>query len=81
MNTNIKYFKYEYYSTCNSSCPDGYYEQITTLTCEKCDIGCATCGISGDDCLKCMNYTGIVYYYSINIINNNNECITSCNNG
>lgn len=41
-------------NTCSTDCPDGYYKNIDTDYCDKCDIRCAVCKKSGNDgCFKC----------------------------
>ena len=41
-------------STCESLCPDGSYQDITTNECPACDLQCKKCsGATSNDCLAC----------------------------
>ena len=40
--------------TCDSSCPDGYYKQISDNSCQKCDSSCVKCSGAGpNSCTFC----------------------------
>ena len=56
-------------NTCefNYTCPDGYYENSTVNTCEKCHYPCATCEGSETTCTSCLK--GSLH---------NNECPLLC---
>ena len=54
-------------NNCTTTCPDYYFIQTSTSTCQKCKNLCLTCTTTSD-CQKCV----IPYFLY------NNECITSC---
>lgn len=54
-------------NSCTATCPDYYFIQSSTLTCQKCINLCLTC-TSTNNCQKCV--TPYFLY--------NNQCVTSC---
>ena len=41
--------------TCSSTCPDGYYGEMSTFTCNPCNPSCLTCnGLTSLNCLNCQ---------------------------
>lgn len=63
-------------------CPDGYYPNKVTHTCDLCHYGCAICnGSQLTDCTVCKDYDNlitIVPYYKILDVN---TCSLSCPTG
>ena len=61
-------------TTCSTTCPDNYYEEDSTNTCDSCNAGCLTCtGTGTSNCQSCAddNY----------LLDGTTICSTSCPNG
>jgi proprotein convertase subtilisin/kexin type 5 len=72
---NVPYYKLVDYTICNTSCPNGYYEKLPTLTCELCHPSCSLCDTGPEDCQQCKNNSGIIY------LNYGNKCLQKCPDG
>ncbi len=72
---NVPYYKYVDYTICNTSCPDGYWEKLSTLSCELCHGSCSLCNSGPEDCQQCKNNSGIIYF------NYGNACLQRCPDG
>ncbi|KAL4438918.1 hypothetical protein ABPG74_016638 [Tetrahymena malaccensis] len=58
--------------TCSKDCPQGYFKNSESKTCEKCDFSCSKCnGPSNQNCLDCH----ILSYLK------NNTCVSECGEG
>jgi len=55
-------------NTCPTTCPNGRWENSTNNNCDLCTPPCATCGISGTDCLSCNTGRNLI----------GNECLSNC---
>ena len=66
--------------TCLKVCPDGFFANKTSQTCDPCNVNCSTCLNSANYCLSCMSgwyWTGwscydpcpVHYYTNTNLIN------------
>jgi proprotein convertase subtilisin/kexin type 5 len=77
------------YWICVASCPDTYFANTTSNTCELCDPVCATCNKNSTYCLSCINTYGWlddyfcyspcpVGYYVSNGTNNCTRCNLTC---
>ena len=58
------YFLHPTTSVCESSCPNGYYEDSGSRTCPQCSTGCLTCTTSGTS--SCPSCSPQYYAPSIN---------------
>jgi proprotein convertase subtilisin/kexin type 5 len=53
---------------CQTSCPNGYFQDFSTGTCGNCDAICSTCSNSSISCTSCPSPT--LYF--------NNTCVAIC---
>jgi len=58
-------------NTCVTACPNGFFGNISTKTCDPCNATCSICITSTTDCNSCKNG-----YYLLG-----NTCLTTCPNG
>ena len=60
---------YLFGSSCLLTCPNGYFANSATFTCDACHFGCATCsGSSLTSCTVCTDYNNagtIIPYYKV----------------
>ena len=56
---------------CVTSCPPGYYNNITTLSCSSCSNNCETC-TSSNVCTDCTNN------YYLYATNSSTTCVSNC---
>ena len=79
---SLNYFLDSYKFTCNSSCPDGFYSDISSRSCKSCDPQCLKCfGGNYSQCFQCATK---YFKYGSNCLQNcplntipdqNNVCI------
>lgn len=55
-------------SSCLKTCPDGFFANRTTQTCDPCNVNCTSCINTANYCTACMAYFG---YY-------NHVCYSPC---
>ena len=67
-------FTYLIGNTCNSTCPDSYFANSKSATCDKCASPCSTCSGSATSCLTCDPASGKKFQYK-------STCYTSCPTG
>ena len=70
------YFLQAPYNVCVATCDDGYYANISTQTCEPCDLGCRICRAAGtNNCTSCNSSAGYYLYP------NSTVCSQTCPSG
>ncbi len=58
--------------SCDPVCPDFYFENYSTFTCDPCDITCKGCDSAAfDDCYSCFNGTPPTYLFDT-------KCLAIC---
>ena len=61
---------------CLSTCPDGYYNDAATMSCQPCDVSCPTClGPLATDCLTCPPS---LYFYTQDYVLMTGSCTDNC---
>ena len=75
------YYYYTLNTSCIATCPDGYFANVLTSTCDLCIPGCITCfGGTLDKCYSCgddQSTPPVPYYKKIAI----NTCTDVCPDG
>ena len=62
-------------STCSSLCPDGFYADATTSTCQVCNSQCMKCSAgTSNDCLACISGRYLL------VSGGSSTCVSSCPN-
>ena len=59
---------YLYNNNCLNNCPDGFFNDQSTLICQTCNINCKTCSNTASNCLSCYTSTYL----------QNNVCVSEC---
>ena len=62
-------------SNCYILCPDGTYNDASTLTCLACDTNCLTCLNTATNCTKCLSSSSAPY---LNISGSIQICVANC---
>jgi proprotein convertase subtilisin/kexin type 5 len=70
------YFLMSSTTTCDSSCPIGYFGDSSLNLCVLCSSPCASCGSSITDCLSCQSSPQQTYLQPLAV----HLCLTSCPN-
>ena len=72
INNTIKYYLSFGTTNCVANCPDGQYEEDSTLTCKVCSSNCKTCDASASNCQSCYMEAGALVFFE------NYKCVQKC---